>query len=64
MLNSPCMGCSDRVVFCHSKCGKYQEWKQRQAEIMEQKRIYNMQNTPSTNTAKRRIKWVKDHAHR
>lgn len=64
MLNSPCMGCSDRAVFCHDKCVKYKEWKNRQSEIMEQKRIYNMQNTPSTNTAKRRIKWVKDHANR
>ena len=64
MLNSPCMGCDGRAVTCHDKCNRYKDWKERQSEIKEQRRLYNMQNTPSTTTAKRRMKWVKDHANR
>ena len=38
-LNTPCYGCTDRSVGCHSECDAYRDYQKRNAE--RHKVIYN-----------------------
>ena len=31
-IKAPCTGCEDRVLGCHSKCVRYNEWKNKRNE--------------------------------
>ena len=35
---SPCKGCGDRVLGCHSSCGKYKDWVQDEKQKYEEHR--------------------------
>lgn len=34
MIKSPCYGCTNRIVGCHSRCEHYKEYKARSDEIL------------------------------
>ena len=36
--NSPCMGCSDRIVGCHTSCDKYRKYKELNEELRIKRR--------------------------
>ena len=37
-VKSPCTGCEDRELGCHSKCVRYNEWKNKLCEEREKRR--------------------------
>lgn len=41
MTHPPCKDCTDRVLGCHSGCGKYLAYHQYQSEVLKTKRIEN-----------------------
>jgi len=37
MKKAPCKGCTDRMLMCHGKCEKYQDWKREMNEFNDRR---------------------------
>lgn len=37
---TPCKGCEDRYIGCHSSCFKYDDWKKQREETNQRRRDY------------------------
>ena len=35
MNGDPCYGCEDRVIGCHSKCKRYNDWKEKMKQLKD-----------------------------
>lgn len=43
-IKSPCMGCENRVLGCHSTCDLYLQFDAKRKELLAKKREYNNKN--------------------
>lgn len=61
VATSPCRGCEQRHIGCHSICNTFNEWKAKQLKICELKRQERFKTGPSSAAVKRHDTWLRGH---
>jgi hypothetical protein len=64
MIASPCKDCPDRALNCHSSCGKYKGFQEKNNELLLRKSVENNTNLDLTEhrmLSKRRMRQNRGH---